>query len=88
VAAKLNVAPISDIIGIDAPDTFVRTIYAGNAIQTVKSSDSVKVMTVRGTVFAPSEPSGGSATTEDGMCDCNHRSVSDIRNLEWLVIVS
>ena len=65
MAAKLNVAPISDIIGIENPDTFVRTIYAGNAVQTVKSSDSVKIITVRGTAFNPSESSGGSATTEE-----------------------
>lgn len=65
MAAKLNVAPISDIIGIKEPDTFVRTIYAGNAIQTVKSTDSVKVITVRGTAFSPSEDSGGSAENEE-----------------------
>lgn len=67
VAAKLNVAPISDIIGITSEDTFVRTIYAGNAVQTVKSSDSVKVLTVRGTAFPPSESSGGSAASEESI---------------------
>lgn len=65
VAAKLNVAPISDIIGISSEDTFVRSIYAGNAIQTVKSNDSVKVVTVRGTAFPPAEPTGGSASNEE-----------------------
>ena len=65
VAAKLNVAPISDIIEISSEDTFVRTIYAGNALQTVKSNDSVKVVTVRGTAFAPTEPTGGSASSEE-----------------------
>ncbi len=65
MAAKLNVAPISDIIGINSEDTFVRTIYAGNAIQTVKSNDPVKIITVRGTAFPPSEPTGGSAATEE-----------------------
>lgn len=70
---KLNVAPISDIIGIENPDTFVRTIYAGNAVQTVKSNDSVKVITVRSTAFQPAEPSGGSATTEESMfLNSNH----------------
>nr|XP_039272124.1 electron transfer flavoprotein subunit alpha, mitochondrial-like isoform X1 [Styela clava] len=63
VAAKLDVAAISDIIDIKAPDTFVRTIYAGNAIQTVKVTESVKVLTVRGTCFEAAED-GGSATQE------------------------
>lgn len=61
VAAKLDVSPISDIIGIKAPDTFVRTIYAGNAIQTLKSKDNVKVVSVRGTSFEPLSLEGGSA---------------------------
>ena len=65
MAALLNVAPISDIIGVNSEDTFVRTIYAGNAVQTVKSNDSIKVVTVRGTAFPPSEASGGSGTTEE-----------------------
>ena len=46
LAAKLDVAPISDIIGVKSADTFVRTIYAGNAIQTVKSNDPVKASAV------------------------------------------
>ncbi|XP_078051014.1 electron transfer flavoprotein subunit alpha wal [Augochlora pura] len=61
VAAKLDVSPISDIIGIKASDTFVRTIYAGNAIQTLKSKDNVKVVSVRGTSFEPSSLEGGGA---------------------------
>lgn len=73
MAAKLNVAPISDIIGIKSEDTFERTIYAGNAIQTVRCNDSIKVITVRGTAFPPSAASGGSATTEESkdpsLCD-------------------
>uniref|UniRef100_A0A8C7UIL6 Electron transfer flavoprotein subunit alpha n=1 Tax=Oncorhynchus mykiss TaxID=8022 RepID=A0A8C7UIL6_ONCMY len=65
VSAKLDVAPISDIIEIKAPDTFVRTIYAGNALSTVKCNDNVKVFTVRGTSFEPTEVDGGSATSEE-----------------------
>jgi len=64
VAAKLDVSPISDIIGIKSADTFVRTIYAGNAIMTLKSTDPVKVITVRGTNFEAAAEEGGSATPE------------------------
>lgn len=65
VAAQLNVAPISDIIGVKSEDTFTRTIYAGNAIQTLQSKDTVKVITVRGTAFPPASAEGGSAASED-----------------------
>ncbi|XP_074649883.1 putative electron transfer flavoprotein subunit alpha, mitochondrial [Tubulanus polymorphus] len=65
LAAKLDVAPVSDITEVKSADTFVRTIYAGNAIQTVKVPESVKVITVRGTSFAPAETDGGSATVEN-----------------------
>uniref|UniRef100_UPI00358E54F3 electron transfer flavoprotein subunit alpha, mitochondrial isoform X2 n=1 Tax=Myxine glutinosa TaxID=7769 RepID=UPI00358E54F3 len=65
VAAKLDVAPLSDIIEIIAEDTFTRAIYAGNAVCTVKSLDKVKVFTVRGTAFEAAESSGGSATVEE-----------------------
>ena len=65
VAAKLNVAALSDIIGIKSEDTFVRTVYAGNAVQTVQSSDTVKLITVRGTAFAASPETGGSAARVD-----------------------
>lgn len=64
VAAKLDVAPVSDVVAIKGSDTFVRTIYAGNAMQTVKSNDSVKVVSVRGTSFEASSAEGGSAATE------------------------
>ena len=63
VAAKLDVAQISDITAIEAPDTFVRPIYAGNAFATVQSKDAIKVITVRTTAF-DSAPTGGSATIE------------------------
>ncbi|XP_046403397.1 electron transfer flavoprotein subunit alpha, mitochondrial [Ischnura elegans] len=64
VAAKLDVSPISEIIDIKGPDTFVRTIYAGNAILTLKSKDPVKVITVRGTSFEAAKLEGGGAKTE------------------------
>lgn len=53
VAALLDVAQISDVIRVESADTFVRPIYAGNAIATVQTSASVKVITVRGTAFDP-----------------------------------
>lgn len=65
VAAKLDVSPISDIIGIKDAETFVRTIYAGNAIMTFKANDPVKVITVRPTAFEAAEASGGSGAVED-----------------------
>lgn len=65
VAAKLDVSPISDIIGIKDAETFVRTIYAGNAIQTVKSKDNIKIVTVRGTAFEAAPAEGGSAALEN-----------------------
>ena len=63
VAALLDVGQISEIVGIESPDTFVRPIYAGNALATVKSHDKVKVMTVRSTAFDP-VASGGNAVVE------------------------
>lgn len=64
VAALLDVAQISEITAIVDGDTFVRPIYAGNAFATVKSSDAIKVITVRATVFDPVAASGGSASVE------------------------
>lgn len=64
VAAKLDVAQISDITKVDAADTFERPIYAGNAIATVQSADAVKVITVRTTAFDPAAATGGSAGVE------------------------
>ncbi len=63
VAAKLDVAQVSDITKVISPDTFERPIYAGNAIATVQSVDAVKVLTVRGTGFDAAGP-GGSAAIE------------------------
>ena len=64
VAALLDVAMISDIIGVDAPDTFKRPVYAGNGIATVRSDDAKKVVSVRGTGFDPAAGEGGSASVE------------------------
>ncbi len=64
-AALLDVSPITDIIEVESDDTFVRPIYAGNAIATVKSKDSIKVISVRATAFDPAASDGGSATIED-----------------------
>merc|ERR1712241_1147053 len=58
VAAKLDVSPISDIIDVKDAETFVRTIYAGNAIMTLKSKDPVKIITVRTTAFEADESKG------------------------------
>ena len=60
-AALLDVAQISDISAVESPDTFVRTIYAGNALATVQSADKIKVVTVRMTGFDPAPATGGSA---------------------------
>jgi electron transfer flavoprotein alpha subunit len=64
VAAELDVAQISDVIKVDAPDTFERPIYAGNAIATVQSADRIKVLTIRTTGFDAAPASGGSAPIE------------------------
>jgi len=63
VAALLDVAQVSEIIGVVAPDTFVRPIYAGNVVATVQSSDPIKVVTVRATAFEAAGE-GGSAAVE------------------------
>ena len=63
IAAKLDVAQISDITAVESADTFIRPIYAGNAMMTVKSSDAKKVITVRPTTFEKAGD-GGSASVE------------------------
>ncbi|CAM4106144.1 electron transfer flavoprotein subunit alpha/FixB family protein [Acinetobacter pragensis] len=63
-AALLDVSMITDIIAVDGPKTFKRPIYAGNAIATVESGESVVVATVRGTAFDPVASEGGSAAVE------------------------
>src|SRR5690554_242753 len=76
VAAKLDVAQISDIVAVDSADTFQRPIYAGNAIATVQSADSVKVTTVRTTAFDAVAAEGGSAAVEiiDAVADSGKSS--------------
>jgi electron transfer flavoprotein alpha subunit len=64
VAARLDVAQLSDITSVESPDTFTRPIYAGNAIATVQSTDAVKVITVRTTGFDAVAATGGSASVE------------------------
>ncbi|MCD6040989.1 MAG: Electron transfer flavoprotein alpha subunit [Burkholderiales bacterium] len=64
VAALLDVQQISDISAVESADTFVRPIYAGNALATVKSKDPIKVITVRTTAFDAVAASGGSAPVE------------------------
>ncbi|HWU00295.1 MAG TPA: FAD-binding protein [Terriglobales bacterium] len=63
-AALLDVQQISEITGVESADTFVRPIYAGNALATVQSSDKVKVITVRATAFDAAPATGGSASVE------------------------
>ncbi|HEY2819133.1 MAG TPA: FAD-binding protein [Casimicrobiaceae bacterium] len=69
VAARLDVQQISEIVGVESADTFVRPIYAGNALATVRSSDPVKVITVRASAFDVAPASGGAATVESLVTD-------------------
>jgi electron transfer flavoprotein alpha subunit len=71
VAAKLDVAQISDITKVDSPDTFERPIYAGNAIATVQSADKIKVITVRTNGFDPAAAKGGSASVETASAEAD-----------------
>jgi len=65
VAALLDVQQVSDISAVESPDTFVRPIYAGNALQTVQSSDKIKVVTVRATAFDPAGDAAAPAPIEN-----------------------
>ncbi|MEM1104317.1 MAG: FAD-binding protein [Pseudomonadota bacterium] len=71
VAATLDVMQISEIVSVEAPDTFVRPIYAGNAMQTVKSSDAKKVITVRPTSFQAAEETGSAAVEAASLPDAS-----------------
>ena len=68
VAALLDVAQISEIVAVESADTFVRPIYAGNALATVKSSDAVKVITVRTTAFEAAGEGGSAAVEQVAAC--------------------
>ncbi len=78
VSALLDVAQISDIIGVESTDTFVRPVYAGNIIATVQSTDDKKAITVRTTAFEAAKATGGTATIE---------VVSEASNLELSTFV-
>ncbi|SFK96234.1 electron transfer flavoprotein subunit alpha/FixB family protein [Falsiroseomonas stagni] len=71
VAALLDVQIISDVAGVEGPDTFRRFIYAGNALATIRTSDAKKVMTVRAASFDPIPAEGGSAAIEDAAAAAN-----------------
>ncbi len=64
VAAALDVAQVSEVIGVESADTFTRPIYAGNAIATVQATDAIKVLTVRATSFDAAAADGGQAPVE------------------------
>lgn len=74
VAALLDVAQISDIVGVVSEDTFVRPIYAGNALATVVSSDAKKVITVRSTAFDPVADGGSAAVENAAAADAGKKS--------------
>jgi electron transfer flavoprotein alpha subunit len=74
VAALLDVAQISDIMGVVSEDTFVRPIYAGNALATVQSSDAKQVITVRSTAFDPVAEGGSAAVENAAAADVGKKS--------------
>ena len=74
VAAKLDISQISEIIGVESNDTFIRTIYAGNAIATVQSSDAKKVLTIRPTAYKV-------ADTSDTGCEVEKINPENIPNI-------
>jgi len=80
VAAKLDVAQISDVTQVISADTFERPIYAGNAMATVQSSDATKVITVRTTGFDAAAASGGSAAVESAAAQADSGKSSFTRS--------
>ena len=78
VAVKLDVAQLSDIVSVESEDTFIRPIYAGNALATVKSNDSKKVITVRPTSFEIVAKEGGSGVVESINFDISEQKVEFI----------
>ncbi|MCQ8239491.1 electron transfer flavoprotein subunit alpha/FixB family protein [Rhizosaccharibacter radicis] len=64
LAALLDVQPVSEVVAIEGPDTFVRPIYAGSALATVRSGDAKKLLTIRAAAFDPAPAEGGTATVE------------------------
>lgn len=82
-AALLDVQPISEVTGIEAPDVFTRPIYAGNALAKVRSKDKVKVLTIRSTAFPPStaEKKGESAIS---IIDASSLLGDSVRIPEWI----
>ena len=78
IAVKLDLAQISDVIKIISENTFMRPIYAGNAIATVKSNDKTKIITIRPTSFDPVETSGGSDVVEKLEFETQNNSVEFI----------
>tara|TARA_A100001011_G_scaffold400076_1_gene512157 strand:+ start:2605 stop:3558 length:954 start_codon:yes stop_codon:yes gene_type:complete len=78
IAVKLDIAQVSDVIKIISSDTFMRPIYAGNAIATVKSNDKTKIVTIRPTSFDPVETSGGSEIVENLNFETQNNSVEFI----------
>ncbi len=78
VAVKLDVAQLSDIVSVESEDTFIRPIYAGNALATVKSNDSKKVITVRPTSFEVAAKEGGSGVVESINLDISEQKVEFI----------
>ena len=80
-AALLDVAQISEITAVNSPDIFVRPIYAGNALATVQSSDTIKLITVRTTAFDAAAADGGSANIDiiDVEEDMDDKEVDNIQ---------
>ena len=78
VAVKLDIAQLSDIVSVESEDTFIRPIYAGNALATVKSNDSKKVITVRPTSFEVVAKEGGSGVVESINFDISEQKVEFI----------